>query len=141
MRLYWRKIETEKVRNIQKRRSDRDLFLLINMFQPLGNRVSPKAPLVMLKLLPSIFLFHLVQTFRFFWLKKISIFFSTPINFLTVRDPPCGGICLKYFRMVFLIAQIKRFGTLNATQKNRIPLQSTVLEKIRKKLPKNFPKN
>ena len=125
------------VRNIQKRRSDRDLFLVTNMLEPLGTRVSPKAPLVMLKLLPSIFLFHFVQTL----LKKISIFFSTPINFLTVRDPPCGGISLKYFRMVFLIAQIKRFGTLDATQKNRIPLQNTVHKKIRKKLPKNCPKN
>ena len=33
--------------------------------------------------------------------------------------------------MLFLIAQIKRFGTLNAMQKNRSPLQSTVLEKTR----------
>ena len=34
--------------------------------------------------------------------------------------------------MLFMIAQIKRCGTLNATQKNQSPLQSTVLEKIRK---------
>ena len=34
--------------------------------------------------------------------------------------------------MLVLIVQIKRFGTLNATQKNRSPLQSTVLEKIKK---------
>ena len=35
--------------------------------------------------------------------------------------------------MLFLIAQIKRFGTLNTTQKKRSPQQSTVLENIRKK--------
>jgi hypothetical protein len=40
----------------------------------------------------------------------------------------------KYFRMMFLIAQIKRFGTLNATQKNRSSLQSTVLKKNKEKL-------
>ena len=34
--------------------------------------------------------------------------------------------------MLFLIAQIKRFGTPNATQKNNSPVQSTVLEKNKK---------
>ena len=54
---------------------------------PNNARVSLKAPLVMLKLLPPIFLFHLVQSFRFF----VEIFvdlFSMLGNFLTVRDPP-----------------------------------------------------
>ena len=56
----------------------------------LDSRVSLKAPLVMLKLLPPIFLFHLVQSFRFFLLKFFLTFFSTSGNFLTVRDPPYG---------------------------------------------------
>ena len=41
---------------------------------------------------------------------------------------------------MFLIAQTKRFGTLNATQNNRSSLQSTVLEKNQEKLPKNSQK-
>ena len=53
-------------------------------------------------LLPPIFLFHLVQSFRFFLGKFFLTFFS-------------------FFRMWFLIAQIKCFGTLNATQKKLQP--------------------
>ena len=49
-------------------------------------RVSMKALLVMLKLLPPIYLFHLVQSFRFF-LDKFSDIFFTLGNFFTVRDP------------------------------------------------------
>ena len=45
--------------------------------------VSPKAPLVMKQLLPSIFLFHFSSKKK--TKKKL---FSTPGNFLTVRDPP-----------------------------------------------------
>ena len=56
----------------------------------LSSRPCPKAPLVMKQLLPPIFLFHLVKSFRFFFLKFFLTFFSTPGNFLTVRDPPYG---------------------------------------------------
>ena len=41
----------------------------------IDDRMSMKAPLVMLKLLPPIFLFHLVQSFRFFFLKIFPTFF------------------------------------------------------------------
>ena len=41
--------------------------LAVHTRDPLGSRVSLKAPLVMFKLLPPIFLFHLVQSFRFFF--------------------------------------------------------------------------
>ena len=34
--------------------------------------------------------------------------------------------------MLFLIGQIKHFGTLNAMQKKRRPLQTAVFEKIKK---------
>ena len=50
----------------------------------------PKAPLVMLKLLPPIFLFLLVQYLSVFFLKHFFDRFSTPCNVLTVRDPPYG---------------------------------------------------
>ena len=83
-------------------------------------RVSMKAPLVMLKLLPPIFLFHLVQSFRFFFVKNFLTFFSRSGNFLTV--------------MWFLIAQIKRFGTLNATQKTAALYEAPFL-KTQEKLP------
>ena len=53
-------------------------------------RVSLKAPLVMKQLLPPIFLFHCWSYTKFIFLKFFSTFFSTPGNFLTVRDPPYG---------------------------------------------------
>ena len=75
-----------------------------------------KAPLVMLKLLPPIFLFHLVRSFRFFFEIFFDLF-SRSGNFLTV------------IRMLFLIAQIKRFGTLNATQKTAALYGASFLKK------------
>ena len=38
-------------------------------------------------------------------------------NFLTVRDPPYGEKFDFFPQMLFLLAQAKRFGTLNATHK------------------------
>ena len=95
-------------------------------------RVSLKAPLVMLKLLPPIFLFHLVQSFRYFFLKKISTFFSTSGNFLTIRDPTYGEKLEIFLQMWFWIAQIKRFWTLNATQKTAALYKAPFLKKIKK---------
>ena len=54
------------------------------------SRPCPKAPLVMKQLLPPIFMFHLVKSFRLIFLNKILTLFSAPVNFLTVRDPPYG---------------------------------------------------
>ena len=49
------------------------------------SRVSLKAPLVTMKLLPPIFLFHLVQSLRFFFEKKFNLFFLCRVtNFLTL---------------------------------------------------------
>ena len=53
-------------------------------------RVSPKAPLGMKQLLPPIFLFLFSSYIKFFFWKFFLTFFSTPGNFLTVRDPPYG---------------------------------------------------
>ena len=46
-----------------------------------GSRVSLKAPLVMLKILPPIFLFHLVHSFWFFFWKMFRPFFLRRITF------------------------------------------------------------
>ena len=46
---------------------------------------------------------------------------------------------LKFFRMMFLIAQIKRFGTLNAMQKTAALYKAQILKKSGK-LPKNSQK-
>ena len=63
----------------------------------LHSRLCPKAPLVMKQLLPPIFLFHLVQSFGFFFLKP----FSAPVNFLTVKDPLYGEKLKKILNVVF----------------------------------------
>ena len=84
-------------------------------------RVSLKAPLVMLKLLPPNFLFLLVQFFRFFYWNFWDLF-SRSGNFF--------DCILKKILNEVLIAQIIWDTECNA--KNRSPLQSTVLEKIRK---------
>ena len=94
----------------------------------MDTRPCPKAPLVMKQLLPPIFLFHLVQTFRFF---------SAPGNFLTVRDP----LMVKFFKIfsnVVFIAQIKRFGTLNPTQKIAVLYKALFLKTLRK-TARNWP--
>ena len=62
-----------------------------------------------------------------FFKKKFRLFFSMSGNFFTVRDPP-------FFGMLFLIAQIKRFGTLNATQKTVALYEAIVFEKNQEKL-------
>ena len=54
-------------------------------------------------------------------------------NFFTVGHPPYGE---KYFQMLFLIAQIECFWTLNATQKKLSLLQSNNLAKINKNCQK-----
>jgi hypothetical protein len=77
---------------------------------------------------------HFPVPFGPFILQISLTFVSTSGNFLTVRDPPYGEKFEHLSEMLFLIAQIKRFGTLNAIQKNRSPLNSTVFEKIRKLL-------
>ena len=62
---------------------------------------------------------------------------------MTVREPPYGEKLKKYFRILVLIAQIKRFGTLNATQKIASLYKAPLLKKSRKTagnrplLPKN----
>ena len=55
-------------------------------YSHLHSRVSTKAPLVMKQLLPPIF--HFLSYIKKKIWKKFSTFFSTPGNFLTVRDPP-----------------------------------------------------
>ena len=68
----------------------KSIFGLLHPPLLLGSRVSPKAPLGMKQLLPPIFLFLFSSYIKFFFLKIFSTFFSTPGNFLTVRDPPYG---------------------------------------------------
>ena len=45
------------------------------------------------------------------------------------KGPPLWWKIVNLFRLLILIAQIKRLATLNATQKNGSPLKSTVFEK------------
>ena len=83
----------------------------------LYTRLCPKAPLAMKQLLPPIFLFHLVQSFRY-------IFFIFVLPFFLLR---------------LTLAQIKRFGTLNATLKTRALYKAPFLKKSGK-VPKNSQK-
>ena len=71
--------------------------------------------------------------FQIFFFEKMLTFFSSPVNFLTVRDPPYGEKTEN-----ILEAQIKRFGTMNATQKNRSLYIEPFLKKLRK-TTKNWP--
>ena len=81
----WRRRQgPEKYVSRRRRKLDHALSARRNMY----TRPCPNAPLVMKQLLSPIFLFHLVQSFRFNFFFFFKPFFSTPGNFLTVRDPP-----------------------------------------------------
>ena len=98
---------------------------------PLYRRGSMKAPHTMTKLLPPIFLFHFFPWLRIFIKKKFSTFFFTSGNFWTPQHP----LWWKYWKIVqirFLIAQKKRLGALNATQKTSAPNKVRCLTKSRK---------
>ena len=78
-----------------------------------------------------------------FFLKCNLVGFKTldKIQFFFVLFRQLLGLMVKIlnvFRMWFLIAQIKRFGTLNATQKNAALYKTPFLKKSRK-TAKNLP--
>ena len=90
----------------------------------LCTRVSLKAPLVILKLLTPIFLFHLVQSFRFFW-EFFSTIFSTPGNFWPPQNhkgSPLGWKIGKNVRMFISRAQKMGFDALNTKQNKKTKL-------------------
>ena len=80
-----------------------------------------------------------------FFLNFFFTFLSAPVNFLTVRDPPYGEK-IKNISECFFDSSNWGFWDTERNAKNHSPLQSTVLEKIRKnclKIVKNalFVKN
>ena len=98
------------------------------------SRVSLKAPLVMVKLLPPIFLFHLVQSLGFFREFFLTIFF-TPCNFWPPKyhkGPPLG--CFFSFfscRNGDLDSSKEGFRCTECNSKNLSSLQSTISKKIK----------
>ena len=66
-----------------------------------------------------------------FFVEKNLGLFSIPGNFWS-KGTPLWWKVWKYFRMLFLISQIKRFGTLNATQKTAALYKAPFLKKSMK---------
>ena len=92
----------------------------IDNFWTLHCRVILKAPLVMLKLLPSIFLFHFIQYFIFF--------------FVIHQGPPLGWKIGKIVGMLISIAKEVVWCT-EYNAKTPRSVQSTIFEKIKKNWP------
>ena len=88
-------------------------------------RLCQKAPLVTKQLLTPIFLFHLVQSFRFFILFFIfNHFFLLRLTFLTQRNPHYDG----------------KFEIISKHKKTAVLYKAPFFKKIRKKLHKNSQK-
>ena len=93
-----------------------------------AQRVSMKAPHMMTKLLPLIFLFHFAPWLRVFFRKNVRPFFPCRVTF----GPPKIPLWWKLWKIVqkqFLIAQKKRLDALNATQKTTAPNKVRFLKK------------
>ena len=65
----------------------------------------------------------------FFVVEKLLNLFFCSGQLLDHKGPPLWWKNWKYFQMLFLIAQIKHFGTLNATQETTALYKATFLKK------------
>ena len=89
-----------------------------SMQRAVCSRVSMKAPHMMTKLLPPIFLFNFAPWLRIFFHKFFSAFFSTSGNFWTPPNP-LRMKNLKNCPKTVFISSKEAFDALNATQKTQ----------------------